>query len=134
MSAFLGLIIGILGSWVIPTSSWWLGAYYIFMFLWTWGVFSGIQRYFNLTLWVLMPGLRLLPRCHNGTSTAIRCRQTHHRKPSSSPPYHILSPPSSEQSVYPPSSPLYAVSHYSPSPVESHGGFNGSSFSSSRAH
>ena len=29
---------------VIPTSSWWLGAYYIFMFLWTWGVFSGVQR------------------------------------------------------------------------------------------
>jgi Plasma-membrane choline transporter len=31
-------------SWAIPTSSWWLGAYFIFMFLWTWGVFSGIQR------------------------------------------------------------------------------------------
>src|ERR1700738_2090369 len=32
-------------SWAIPTSSWWLGAYFIFMFLWTWGVFSGVQRY-----------------------------------------------------------------------------------------
>lgn len=32
-------------SWAVPTSSWWLGAYYIFMYLWTWGVFSGIQRY-----------------------------------------------------------------------------------------
>jgi hypothetical protein len=32
-------------SWAIPASSWWLGAYYIFMFLWTWGVFSGIQRF-----------------------------------------------------------------------------------------
>ena len=31
--------------WVIPTSSWLLGAYYILMYLWTWGVFSGIQRF-----------------------------------------------------------------------------------------
>ena len=44
--------LGIMGTWVIPTSSWWLGAYYIFMFLWTWGVFSGIQRYLKLMLCV----------------------------------------------------------------------------------
>ena len=35
-------------SWAIPASSWWLGAYYIFMFLWTWGVFSGIQRFADI--------------------------------------------------------------------------------------
>ena len=42
---FYIVIVADLGTYWIPASSWWLGAYYIFMFLWTWGVFSGIQRF-----------------------------------------------------------------------------------------
>ena len=31
-------------SWVLDPRSWGLGAFYIFMYLWSWGVISGIQR------------------------------------------------------------------------------------------
>lgn len=33
-----------ISMWILDQNSWALGAWYIFMYLWTWGVFSGVQR------------------------------------------------------------------------------------------
>jgi hypothetical protein len=89
-------------SWVVPTSSWWLGAYYIFMYLWTWGVFSGIQRYHETDL-VLTSGLRLLPQSRSGISIDIPFLLIHLRKQLFSLPFLTPSPSSSEQCVFHPS-------------------------------
>ncbi|KAK9462496.1 uncharacterized protein V1516DRAFT_621057 [Lipomyces oligophaga] len=31
-------------TWVLDGNSWFIGAWYVLMYLWTWGVFSGVQR------------------------------------------------------------------------------------------
>ncbi|ODQ53274.1 hypothetical protein SAICODRAFT_56724 [Saitoella complicata NRRL Y-17804] len=36
--------VGMSGGWVMMPNSWWLAGWFAFMWVWTWGVFSGIQR------------------------------------------------------------------------------------------
>ncbi|BFZ61104.1 hypothetical protein YB2330_002162 [Saitoella coloradoensis] len=36
--------VGISGGWVMMPNSWWLAGWFAFMWVWTWSVFSGIQR------------------------------------------------------------------------------------------
>ena len=118
-------------SWAIPTSSWWLGAYYIFMFLWTWGVFSGVQRSVEVEC-ILTAGLLLRRQCHNGISIDIPFLRERLPRASFWQLHPTRSPHSWEQSVYPPSSPSSVVFRSLYSLDASPGGSNGSFSSSSQ--